>query len=63
MSAPTSTPVCVLNSGALCGESPVWDARRQVLHWVDIPRETVHSFDPTTGRNTTVQLRLFVTPV
>lgn len=63
MSAPTPTPVCVLDAGALCGESPVWDARRQVLHWVDITRETVHSFDPATGRNTTVQLPCLVSAI
>jgi sugar lactone lactonase YvrE len=30
-------------------ESPVWDAGRQRLRWVDILAGTVHSFDPATG--------------
>lgn len=42
----------VLRAGARVGESPVWDDRRQVLWWVDIPAGTLHAFDPETGRNT-----------
>lgn len=56
-------PVCVAETAALCGESPVWDARHSVLRWVDITRETVHAFDPATGINTTVQLPCLVSAV
>jgi sugar lactone lactonase YvrE len=37
------TPQCVL------AESPVWDADRKVLLWVDILGGQVHEFDPATG--------------
>jgi sugar lactone lactonase YvrE len=39
----------VLEAEAECGECPVWDARRQKLLWVDIPRGLVHIYDPVTG--------------
>ncbi len=32
------------------GESPLWDAGRQRLYWVDIPAGRVYSGDPATGR-------------
>jgi sugar lactone lactonase YvrE len=31
------------------GEGPVWDARTEVLWWVDIPGRVVHRYDPATG--------------
>lgn len=57
------TPVCVAETAALCGESPVWDSRHGVLRWVDITREAVHAFDPATGTNSTVQLPCLVSAV
>lgn len=41
----------VLDAGAEVGESPVWDAERSELLWVDIPRGLVHRLDPATGRD------------
>ncbi|VWB98467.1 SMP-30/gluconolactonase/LRE family protein [Burkholderia lata] len=35
------------------GESPVWNANRSSLHWVDIRRGLLHTFDP--NRNTHVE--------
>jgi sugar lactone lactonase YvrE len=36
----------VLRAQADLAEGPHWDARRQVLWWVDIERGHIHSFDP-----------------
>lgn len=44
---------CVFSHDSPLGESPLWDPRTQVLHWVDIPRGQIHRFDPATGTNTT----------
>lgn len=38
-----------LKSKALLGEGPVWDDSTERLFWVDIPRQEVHQFDPTTN--------------
>ena len=35
-------PACVFAAGAICGESPVWDAETCVLWWVDIHAQQVH---------------------
>jgi sugar lactone lactonase YvrE len=37
-----ATPSCILDAQAECGESPVWDARAQVLWWVDIHGRRLH---------------------
>lgn len=49
-----SKPELVLDARALLGEGPVWDARRGVLHWVDIEGFLVHTFDPRSGRDRAV---------
>ena len=41
----------VLTARARLGEGPVWDARSQLLYWVDIYNHRVHQFNPETGRN------------
>jgi sugar lactone lactonase YvrE len=46
-------PELVLDARAIVGESPVWDAVRGVLWWVDIPRGIVHSFNPKSGLDQT----------
>ncbi len=38
-----------LDAGAELGESPLWDADRAELLWLDITRHQIHRFDPTTG--------------
>lgn len=41
----------LLDARAVLGEGAIWSASRQVLYWVDILGETVHVFDPLTGRD------------
>ncbi len=40
---------CVVDSGALLGECPVWSGAENVLYWIDIDGKAVHRFDPGTG--------------
>jgi sugar lactone lactonase YvrE len=40
-----------LDAKALLGEGPIWDARKQVLYWVNIMGNEVHEFHPATGRD------------
>jgi len=42
---------CVLDIKADIGESAVWCTETHSLFWVDIPKGTLNSFDPTTGHN------------
>jgi len=46
----------ILDAKATLGEGAVWDARRQVLYWVDIEAGRLHEFDPATGGNRTFEL-------
>jgi sugar lactone lactonase YvrE len=39
---------------ARVAEGPVWDGAAQRLSWIDILGQTVHSFDPATGRDTSI---------
>lgn len=48
---------------AILGESPLWDAREQVLYWVDIDRGQIHRFDPSTRENATHTLGGKVTSI
>ena len=41
--------VCVLEAGAILGETPVWCPVERRLYWVDIRQPAVHRFDPRTG--------------
>jgi sugar lactone lactonase YvrE len=41
----------VLDARVELGEGPLWDAREQVLWWVDILSGHVHRFDPATGQD------------
>ncbi|MBN2387066.1 MAG: SMP-30/gluconolactonase/LRE family protein [Anaerolineales bacterium] len=42
-------PELLLDVHAELGEGPCWDARRGVLHWVDIHAGQVHTYDPRNG--------------
>ncbi len=43
---------CVVDSKSLLGESTYWDTQEQVLWWIDIYGQTIHRYDPKTGRDT-----------
>lgn len=43
----------VVDAHAELGEGPSWDARENVLWWVDITRNLVHRYEPVSGVNTT----------
>ena len=40
---------CILDAKASIGESPVWSAEEQALHWVDILAPVLFRLDPATG--------------
>ena len=40
---------CVVPSGALLGECPLWSPADNVLYWVDIDGRAIHRFDPAAG--------------
>jgi len=44
----------VLESRALLGEGPIWDARSQRLVFVDILGKAIHVYDPASGAHETV---------
>jgi sugar lactone lactonase YvrE len=46
----------ILDAQATLGEGAIWDAKRQVLYWVDIMNSRVHVYDPATQHNRTIQL-------
>ena len=46
---------CVVSNNSKVGEGAVWDARDQVLWWVDISAGLVHRFDPSKSENTSIQ--------
>ena len=45
-----------LDARALLGEGPIWDARIQVLYWVDIMGYKVHVFNPATGQDRAIDV-------
>ncbi|MGD1853437.1 MAG: SMP-30/gluconolactonase/LRE family protein [Leptolyngbyaceae cyanobacterium] len=49
-------PENVLAVRARLGEGPIWNAERQVLHWVDIYNRRVHTFDPVSGKDTYIEV-------
>lgn len=53
-----SSDLVAVTAPAQLGEGPLWDGVRHRLMWVDILAETVHEFDPATGKNLTVQFDL-----
>lgn len=43
------------------GENPMWDAARQVLHYIDNSGMKVHSYDPVSGSATTLDMPAVIT--
>lgn len=43
------------------GENPMWDAARQVLHYIDNSGMKVHTFDPASGQSRTLQMPAVIT--
>lgn len=40
---------CVQRTGAVLGETPLWDPRDGRLWWIDIDNPTLHALDPASG--------------
>lgn len=43
-------PELLIDCRCECGEGPLWDARRQVVHWLDIPKGRLFEYDASTDR-------------
>jgi sugar lactone lactonase YvrE len=48
----------VLEAHASVGEGPSWDARTGTLVWVDIMGSAIHIFDPSTGKDRSIDVGL-----
>lgn len=46
--------ICVSERSDL-GEGPIWDDSHQILHWVDITGQKLHSYDPRDKHNMTFE--------
>jgi sugar lactone lactonase YvrE len=46
----------VVDTRSIVGEGPFWQAEKGVLGWVDIMSNRLHTYDPATGRDTTVDV-------
>lgn len=47
-------PELIADVKAELGEGPSWDARRELLFWVDIEGHQVHEYNPTDGTDRTI---------
>jgi sugar lactone lactonase YvrE len=43
------------------GENPMWDGRRQVLHYIDNSAMKVHTYDPASGASRTLDMPAVIT--
>lgn len=50
----------VIDAKATLGEGPCWDYKKQLLYWVDILEQKVHSYNPITNENKTIFLEQMV---
>ncbi|MGB3307903.1 MAG: SMP-30/gluconolactonase/LRE family protein [Thermomicrobiales bacterium] len=46
-----SAPEVVVDLPCQTGEGPIWDDRRHVVFWLDIPPGRLYRYDPATGAN------------
>jgi sugar lactone lactonase YvrE len=46
----------VVDAGATLGEGPAWDVRENVVWWVDITRNLLHRYDPSSGHDSTIDV-------
>jgi D-xylono/L-arabinono-1,4-lactonase len=51
---PTMVPEPVANYHCEIGENPLWDDRRQILWWTDIPQGKLFQFSPSKNKHTCV---------
>jgi sugar lactone lactonase YvrE len=50
----------VLDAKATLGEGAIWDAKLEILYWVDIVGCQVHVYDPATGQNRALDVGQYV---
>lgn len=48
---PESGPDLLVDLPCKTGEGPIWDERRNVLFWTDIPPGRIYRYDPATAKN------------
>ncbi|MBL7200810.1 MAG: SMP-30/gluconolactonase/LRE family protein [Anaerolineae bacterium] len=53
---PSQAAELVLDAKADLGEGALWDAKGQVLYWVDIMAGGLHIYDPATGRDRAIDV-------
>ena len=53
-------PVVVVEHYCLLGEGPVWDAKKQVVCWVDILNGAIHGYAPKNKVHTTILLNQLI---
>jgi sugar lactone lactonase YvrE len=56
-----ATPI--FDANAVLGEGSLWNWREQLLHWVDINGSSVHTFDPSSRTDTSIDTGGYVTTV
>src|SRR5665213_624824 len=58
-----SAPTLACDAQSSLGECPLWDERRECLHWVDIEERTLHTFWPRSARREMIKLKTRISSV